>query len=263
MAEAAASKGYQVLGFSSHSPLPFYSEGNMELSRLGEYAAEIRRLGREWGPRGLEILLGLEIEWVTGISSPRDDIFRELDLDYSIGSVHFVELPGSGRFAVDLGGDVFENHAAAFEGEALGASLYENYYAKLGELIAEGGFDILGHFDLVKKNNAEGRWFDESSAGYLDAAIGAARLLKGKDIVVEINVGGMSRGKVKSPYPSLPILRELRAEGVRITFSADAHAPEHFGANLDAARELARSAGYDSIAALTKRTWIDVGIEDT
>lgn len=268
MAAAAAAKGYQVLGFSSHSPLPFPSEGNMELSRLGEYAGAIRSLGREWEGKGLEILLGLEIEWVKGISSPRDEMFRALGLDFSIGSLHFVELPGSGRFAVDLGQDDFESHASAFAGDDVGREVYRQYYSSLGELIEVGGFDILGHFDLVKKNNdaspeGVGRWFDESSRGYLDSALEAARLLEGKDIVVEINVGGMSRGKVKSPYPSLPILRELKSVGARITFSADAHAPEHLGLNLDAARDLAREAGYDSIAVLSRGKWTEVGIEET
>ena len=197
----------------------------MELARFGDYRAEIRRLGREWAPRGLEVLLGLEIDWVPGLCSPRDRVFEEAGLDYSIGSVHFVDLPGSGRFAVDDGAEAFESYMARFEGAQPGRALYEGYYLMLSQLIESGGFDILGHFDLVRKNNVEGRWFDEASRGYLDAAIGAARLLKGRDIVVEINVGGMSRGKVKTPYPSLPILRELRADGVRITFSADAHAP--------------------------------------
>jgi len=263
MAAAAAAKGYAILGFSSHSPLPFPNEGSMDLSRLDDYRIEIRRLGREWEGRGLEILLGLEIEWIKGLSSPRDEIFRAAGLDYSIGSLHFVDLPGSGRFAVDMGIEDFESHAAGYSGDDVGRAVYRDYYRQLGELIEEGGFDILGHFDLVKKNNGEGRWFDESSRGYLDEAFGAAGMLKGKDIVVEINVGGMSRGKVKEPYPSLPILREIRSLGVRITFSSDAHAPEHLGANLDSARELAREAGYDSIAVLSKGKWTEAGIEET
>jgi histidinol-phosphatase (PHP family) len=263
MASAAKAAGYRVLGFSSHCPLPFYNEGNMEISRLGDYKAEVRRLGREWSDLGLEILLGLEIDWIPGLCSPRDAVFRGAGLDYSIGSVHYVDLPGSGRFAVDEGAEDFEANVSNIAGDDPGTALYEDYYRMLGQLIDAGGFDILGHFDLVKKNNGEGRWFDEASHGYVEAALGAAHRLAGKDIVAEINVGGMSRGKVKEPYPSLPILRELHAGGVRITFSADAHAPEHLGANLDTARELARTAGYNSIAVLTEGRWKEVGIDET
>jgi histidinol-phosphatase (PHP family) len=268
MAKAAAAAGYEVLGFSSHCPLPFPSEGNMELSRLGEYVAGIRRLGREWSSHGLEILLGLEIDWIPGLCSPRDEVFAPAGLDYSIGSVHFVDLSGSGRFAVDHDLAHVEAKLAAHEGKDAGRDMYETYYRMLSGLIESGGFDILGHFDLVKKNNGadssgQGRFFDESSPGYRDAAFGAIRLFRGRGIVAEINVGGMSRGKVNEPYPSLPILRELRANGVRITFSADAHEPSHLGAHLDAAREIARAAGYDSVAVLSRGEWAEVGIEET
>ena len=268
MAQAAAAAGYRILGFSSHCPLPFPSEGNMELARFGDYRAEIRRLGREWADRGMEVLLGLEIDWVPGLCSPGDRLFVEAGLDYKIGSVHYVELPGTERFAVDHELSFVQESLAAFQGDDPGRAMYETYYRRLSELIEAGSFDILGHFDLVKKNNGaddqgRGRFFDEASPGYLDAALGAARLLRGADIVAEINVGGMSRGKVKEPYPSLPILKELRSCGVRITFSADAHAPAHLGAHLDAARERARAAGYDSVAVLTGGRWIDVGIDET
>jgi histidinol-phosphatase (PHP family) len=274
MAQAAFEAGYSILGFSSHCPLPFPSEGNMELSRLGEYEAEIRRLGLEWAQRGLEVLLGLEIDWVPGLCSPRDELFAKAGLDFMIGSVHYVELPGSGRFAVDEGAEVFEERMSRYDGapqgdaKAAGQAVYEAYYERLRELIAEGGFDILGHFDLVRKNNGagadgKGRYFDEASRAYLDAAFEAVKALKGKDIVAEINVGGISRGKVKTPYPCLPILRELYADGVRITFSADAHAPEHLGAHLDAARELAAAAGYDSIAVFSEGKWTEIGIDES
>jgi histidinol-phosphatase (PHP family) len=269
MAEAAAAAGYSVLGFSSHAPLPFPSEGNMDRARLGEYRDEIRALGRSWKGRGLEILLGLEVDYVAGQCSPRDGLFASAGLDFMIGSVHYVDLPGSGRFAVDYPEADFAGDMAAYSGGGEpGRAAYAAYYEALSAMIEEGGFDILGHFDLVKKNNGAGqdgtgRWFDESSRGYLDAALGAARLLAGRGIVAEINVGGITRGKVKEPYPSLPILKELRAAGAPITFSADAHAPAHLGANLDAARELARAAGYSAVAALTEGKWIEVGIDET
>ncbi len=268
MAAAAASAGYSTLGFSSHCPLPFPSEGNMEKARLGEYCAEIRRLGREWAGRGLEVLLGLEIDYVQGECSPHDELFRSAGLDFSIGSVHYIDLPGSGRFAVDYPEAEAAEHLSRYEGDDPGRAMYQAYYEALSRLIEEGGFDILGHFDLVRKNNGagadgRGRWFDEESPEYLRSAYAAVHLLRSSDIVAEINVGGMSRGKVRSPYPSLPILKELRSVGSRITFSADAHAPAQLGANLDAARELARAAGYTSVAVLSHGDWREVGIDET
>ncbi|HOX48013.1 MAG TPA: histidinol-phosphatase, partial [Spirochaetales bacterium] len=111
--------------------------------------------------------------------------------------------------------------------------------------------------------NPGGRLFDEEDPAYLAAAFEAAGLLEGKGIVAELNLGGLARGKTKEPYPSLPILRELKRLRVPITFCADAHDTRHVGVHLDAARELARAAGYESVAVLTKGSWIEVGIDET
>jgi len=268
MARAAKAAGYDALGFSSHAPLPFSTGWNMPAERLGAYVAEIRGLATRWADErpSLDILLGLEIDWIEGRRAPGDALFDECGLDYRIGSVHFVTLPGAGLGTVDCPAAEFEDY---FERSGRdGRSIWREYYRSLAAMIEAGGFDILGHFDVVRKNNADGRYFDEHEPAYLSAALEAASLLSGKDIVVEINVGGMNRGILDSPYPSLPILRELRQAGVPITFSADAHAPGHFGMNLGAARELARAAGYASVAVLERGSrrgaarWKEIGIDE-
>jgi histidinol-phosphatase (PHP family) len=237
-------------------------DGNMKPERLGDYIAEIRALGREWAERGgLDVLLGLEIDWLSGSRSPRDPLFDGLGLDFAIGSVHFVDV-GGGPFAVDGAQDDFDARVASDAGGDP-SRIWKAYYRNISALIESGGFDILGHFDLIRKNNPDGRWFDEDEPAYLGAAFDAARLLAGTGIVAEINYGGMARGKTKTPYPSLPILRELKRLGVPITLSADAHQPEHLAPSYrEAARDLARAAGYASIAVLANGTWTEAGIDE-
>jgi len=262
MAEAAFLQGYRVLGFSSHAPLPFPTIWNMDEARLPDYAAEVRRLAALWADRGLEILLGLEIDWIEGVRSPTDALFEEAGLDYRICSVHFIK-PGPGEaFNVD-GPEADFDAAMARECGGDGRLAYLEYYRQLSLAIERGGFDILGHLDLVVRNNRNKRWFDEDSRGYLDAAFGAIDGLQGRDIVVEINLGPLVRGKSDVPHPSLPLLRRLREGGVAITFSADAHATTHFGHRLETAREFAKAAGYRSVAVLTQGKWRDVGIDET
>jgi len=261
MAAAARGAGLDILGFSSHAPLgrSIY-DGNMKLERLGAYVAEIRALAAEWETRGLEVLLGLEVDWLRGAMAPRDELFAGLGLDFTIGSVHLVDL-GQGPFAVD---DARERFDARLAQDAGGDArlVWKAYYEELSALIEAGGFDILGHFDLVRKNNAGGRCFDEDDPAYLRAAFDAAGLLAGTGIVAEINYGAMSRSNAKSPYPSLGILKELRRLGVPIALSADAHAPGQIVAHREAARELARAAGYKSVAVLSKGKWFDEGLDE-
>lgn len=269
MALAARAAGYEVLGFSGHAPFPQGMRWAVKPERLEEYAAEIRRLKAAWAPGGaeavehgpLEVLLGLEIDWFPPESSPADGRFTGLGLDYSIGSVHFSAVPGFEPFTVDSNNDSFALSLAKAGGDA--KALYRDYYARLAAMIEAGGFDILGHFDLVKKNNGGSLYFDETAPDYLAAAFEAAACLKGRDIVVEINLGGLARGKTTEAYPSLAILRRLRELDVPITFCADAHAPSHLGTHLETARKLAREAGYASIVCLSGGRWNEVGLDKT
>jgi histidinol-phosphatase (PHP family) len=233
----------------------------MDPERIDAYVAEIRRLSGLWAGQGLEVLLGLEIDWLEGRMGPGDPGWDRLGLDYRLGSVHYLFPAAAEPFCVDEPQETFDAHLRAAGGD--GRWLWREYYRNLSALIEAGGFDLLGHFDLVRRNNDGGRYFDEESPEYREAALGAVALLQGSGIVVEINIGGIARGKMRSPYPSLPVMRELCARGIRITLCADAHAPEHFGAHLDDARELARAAGYRSVAVLTRGRWIEVGLDET
>ncbi len=261
MAQAAHDAGYDILGFSSHAPLPFETSWNLPASKAEDYRAEIRRLEKEWKPKGLEILLGLEIDWIEGQSSPADHRFDSLGLDFKLGSTHFVK-PGTGEpFAVDEPEKAFLEH---LDREAGGDyhSIYRHYYRNLSSMILEGGFDILGHFDLVRKNNRNGVFFDEEGHDYLSAAMEAAELLSGRDFVVEVNTGGMARGKTRTPYPSLAIMKRLKKMEIRITFCDDAHSPAHFGKHWNDAKSLALAAGFRSIAIFSKGIWSERDIDE-
>lgn len=270
MARAAREAGLEALGFSCHAPIQSPMPWALPIERLGEYAAEVRRLEAAWAPGGeeaaalgpMEVLLGLEIDWFPGERRPGDGAFDALGLDFSIGSAHYVSPRGCKPFAVDEDRASFDAHFAA--SGASPAEFYRDYYGRLGDLIESGGFDILGHFDLVQKNNRDGHLFEEDS-GYLKAAFEAVHHLEGKDFVVEINLGGMTRYGAALPYPSLAILRELKAVGAPICFSADAHSPDNFGPSLAAAERmakgLAREAGYREQRVLSGGRWMDEGIE--
>lgn len=73
MAAAAFEAGYSVLGFSSHAPLPFETIWNMDWSDLPAYAGVIRELKQRYAPRGMNILLGLEIDYIPGLCGPADE----------------------------------------------------------------------------------------------------------------------------------------------------------------------------------------------
>ena len=251
MADAAFAAGYRIFGFSAHAPVPVPSPGNLSPDRVAPYAAAVRTAAARYEGR-MEILTGLEIEWVPGIGIPPEDGYAGVSVDYRIGSLHFARLPSGAFFSVDGPEELFRlGTAEGYGGD--GARLYRDYYRELAGLVRTGGFQILGHLDIVKMHNRDGRWFDETSPGYLSAAFEVAEALAGTGIAVEVNTGGLARGKTSEPYPSMLILRELRRRGIPVVIGADAHAAGHL--DLKWRRiglEFAREAGYRELAVLRR-----------
>lgn len=269
MARTAREQGFAILGFSSHAPLPFDTRWNLKQSRLREYVDTIRRLGLEHARAkdhlpAMQVMVGLEVDYITGLCGPADGRFRDAGLDYTIGSTHYV-TPGGITGPESIAPGATGNPAFGFtvdESEAHFARdleqfyhndvdrLVDDYFAAVAASIRAGGFDILGHMDLIRKNNRGQSRFSEGSERYRAAAMMAVDALAGTGIIVEINTGGMARGKTDTPYPSLWILKELKARSVPVCVNADAHAPEHLLAHRDAGLRLAAEAGYRELTAI-------------
>ena len=261
MAQASFDAGYSFLGFTSHAPLPFATSWNMEWKRLDEYASLIRSLASAWEPRGLVILLGLEIDYIEGLVAPGDSTYDGIGPDFRLGSVHFLKNLADDEFTVDEPAGTFAAHMARLGGDV--SIVWKQYYGNLTAMIEAGGFDIIGHFDLVKKNNAGGHWFDEEGMDYRAAAFEAVDRAAELDRIAEINTGGLARGKIDSTYPSPVILKRMREKGLRLTLGDDAHAPAHLGSYQPAAIAAAKAAGYKSLWYMdSDRKWKEIGVDE-
>lgn len=252
MAATAYATGFSILGFSSHAPLPFETEWTMNPGRVADYTRTVRDLAEAYRGR-MEILLGLEIDYIENICGPSDGRFDRLGLDYSIGSVHHIcpsRLGNDALSTVDNGQDSFDALIAqGYDNNT--TAMVDDYYKAVTSCIKAGGFEILAHFDLIRKNNPNMSRFREDTPQYRAAAMMAVDALSGTDIIVEINTGGMARGKIPTPYPAAWILQELKVRGVDICLNSDAHASAHLLACREAGLRAAADAGYDSLAIIT------------
>ncbi len=256
MAEAAYRKGFSSIGFSTHSAWPVTTGCEMHPDRFQEYRTEICRLKKLYEGR-MNIFLGLEIDYMPPVSCSQLPFYSTFGLDFSIGSVHYIhnpDAPERGSFAID---DTIE-HAAVGIRDAFGGDkkkAVQTYFATEREMMATGGFDIIGHIDLVKKRNKALQLFDENDAWYkkeLEATADAAAK-SGK--LVEMNTGGMSRGAIDSPYPSQYMLEILHDRNVPIVINSDAHSTENIGFAFDICVEAAVKAGYKESFVLTESGW--------
>jgi histidinol-phosphatase (PHP family) len=214
----------------------------MREERLPEYLDAVRDARRRWEGK-LSVYLGLEADFIPGLTGPADRDYRDMGLDYLIGSVHFIIPPRGPPFEIDGEWEPLERGLReGFDGD--GEALAQAYWDNVAAMIAAGGFDILGHMDLIKKNNRANRIFKPQSPDYLRRGGEIARAAAKAGLVVEVNTGGINRGKIDETYPSPAFLKIFRENSVPALISADAHRPEDLDGHYDRALETLLAAGY-------------------
>ncbi len=248
----AVELGFDALGFSSHAPLSFPVDWVMRREDLGKYVDEVNAL-RSGASVEIEIFLGLEIDYIPGELYPVHDAFPETVLDYVIGSVHFVRREnGAGHLSIDGPIEEFSDTLErGFDGDI--RSLVETYYGNLIEMLCVSNPDVLGHIDVVRKNNGDGRFFDTAGSWYREAVAAVVDEAARRDVIVEINTGALARGYENMLYPEPWIVSYCGERKVRMAVGSDAHHPDHLGSFRDTAFSALNDAGYTGHWALTGR----------
>jgi len=229
--EAARAAGLTEIGFSVHMPVRIPIEEKLYVTReeLAVYADEVRRLQDEYAGT-IRVLMGAESDFAPGQEREIEALIAGYPFDYVIGSVHFIDGWGHDHPAFR---DRWETADVA--------AVYRRYYDLLAQAARTGLYDVVGHFDLVKKFGYRPQ---EDVAEAVDAAVAAVADAR---MTVEINTGGFDK-PVGEQYPSEDILRRLATRGVPICFGSDAHAPDEVARHFDRAERLASSLGWATVA---------------
>jgi histidinol-phosphatase (PHP family) len=238
------------IGFSSHAPIPFDTKWCMKSQRLEEYIQDIETI-RKTKPLA-EIYTGLEVDFVPNVTSP--NLFKE-KLDYTIGSVHFVDsLPDGRHWEID------GNHALFLEG--LSKIFHNNiqsaisrYFELTREMIATACPTVIGHLDKIKIQNVDGKFFSETESWYQNEVQRTIDMVSSSGAIVEVNTRGLYQRKSDTTYPSPWILALLHEKNIPITISSDAHHPKDLVKLFSETAKLLRNIGFKTIAILTEGTW--------
>jgi histidinol-phosphatase (PHP family) len=263
-ARTAFEKNFDALGFSSHAPLPLANRWTMPKEKFPAYCAEVRRL-REAYEKRMEIYLGLEIDFISGEFGlgpnalagfpPESSLsWPPGGLDYYIGAVHLFPCGPGGYREVDHTPEEYE----AIRDEKYGGDMrafVSGYYGYVRELVEKFRPPVLAHMDLIKKNNRGEKYFREAEPWYRELVRGLIPRLAGARTIVEVNTGGIARGRTDTVYPSPWILKLLREADIPVMLSSDAHVPENLDAWFGPARALIREAGYTRLSVLRPGGW--------
>jgi len=243
MCQAAYEKKIFAIGFSEHAPLAKQlgkdSLWNLKEECVNQYIDDVLAAQKRWQGK-LKVFLGYEVDYIKGRRSSADSDITALNLDYIIGSVHYL-LYGTESFTVDGTEEEFERGLnKGFNGNA--EKLMHSYYDAMLEMIETGGFDILGHADLLKKNSQGKNYWKEETEIKRQREVAHAAAKAG--LVIEVNTGGINRNKIKDVYPSLSFLRIIHEYNIPVIITADAHCAADIIGNYDTAVNTLIGVGF-------------------
>lgn len=246
--QAAKEQKLVSLGFSSHAPLPFDCKWSMKPEALSSYLEEISRLKSNGE---VEVYSGLEVDFIPQQIGPKD--FPQLD--YTIGSIHFVE-----QFENGVGWEIDGSHSLFLDGLE---KIFKNdiraaivrYFELTREMCRTSCPDVIGHLDKIKIQNQGNKFFTESEKWYRDEVFQTLGEISKCGAIVEVNTRGIYQKKSETVYPSPWIIEECFKRNIPITLHSDAHHPADLINYFPEATQIIRQAGYPTISLLTNGSW--------
>ena len=250
MVVQAIARGFDSIGFSEHSYMAFSDYPyQMTIEDMARYKAEIQALKEKYKGT-IDILCGMELEMFSDV--PTDGF------DYLIGSVHYLNVDGQ-----ILGFDRSLEETLTYVNDNFGGdglAFAKKYFQTIAELPQRTKADIIGHFDIMTKNNEKGRFIDTSAKEYLQSGYEAIHALKGKISLFEVNTGAISRGYRTSPYPQMEFLKEFNRCGFGVAITSDCHDKNFIDCFYEEAEQMLKEAGFRSKWILTDEGFREVGL---
>lgn len=246
MIQAAVQAGFTDFGMSCHGYAPFDPEYSMPEEAI--YISVMDELKHKY-ERDIRIYTGVEEDYFAPSQCPER-------YDYIIGDVHYAKKKDTGEFVAIDGS--WEDFARAkdivYGGNAM--DLVKAYYENMVKA-AEKKPDILGHFDLVVKNNRDGRFFDEESGEYMETAVQALLACNAQGVIFEVNTGAVVKQRRALPYPAPFLLEQLYSAGGKVTLSADCHSAGAITGGLAEALEIIKKAGFKKLQVWENGAFIE------
>ena len=250
----AVSKGFHVLGFTEHSPLPFENPFSFRKENKEEYTSLMQSLKKKYSSQ-IAVYSGMEMDYIPGMSENFSKIKAEYKLDYLIGSVHLVR-PENNDELWFTDGPNYETYDLGlkelFAGDIRKA--VTTYYQQLNEMIETQHFDIIGHFDKIKMHNRD-RFFKEDEPWYMALVNETLDLLQDRDIIVEVNTRGIYKQRSETTYPGLDILKQVKKLRIPVMVNSDAHKPHELDGEFGYGFSILKEAGIDEVVYFKGNGW--------
>jgi len=246
-------------------------ENNFSLKdqNLWNYIETIRNLMKRYSSAAandfrnppLQVLLGLEIDFIPGVCESFGYYRKNFSFDYLIGSVHLVKNEESGKLWFIDGPDISiydEGLISVFEGNI--RSGVTAYYRQIQSMVVTHHPDIIGHLDKIKMYN-RGRYFSETDSWYVELVDETLELIKDTGCVVEVNTRGLYKKRADDFFPGKEILSKIKHLRIPVTIVSDAHKPGELSLGYEDAIETLKKMGFEKILCLSSAGWAEATLE--
>lgn len=231
MCRQAVTLGLREIALTEHVDL-VPADSGYGFFEPAAYWAEVVRC-RELFDGQLTILAGVEVGETHRYPAEVAALLAEGDYDVVVGSLHWM-------------GD---RHVSEAGNWSRPVSACEAYFEELAALARAGGFDVLGHLDVIKRHVP----LPYDAARYERLIRPVLAALVKNEIALEINTQTLFR-PVRQCSPDGQVLNWYRELGGELlTFGSDAHEPAHLAAGFETALTLARAAGFDRRTTFRRR----------
>lgn len=242
MVLSAIERGLHYFGFSSHSPLCFESKVALKKERVEEYLSQARFLKEKYQDK-IKLFISMEFDYITSMQENIREMSKIYDLDYFIGSVHFVKgksndkvwfIDGSDREVYDKGlEEVFSGNIR--EG-------VEAYFQQMLNMIKTQRPDVVGHFDKIKMHNKE-RFFSQKDKWFEDFMMECLVAIKESGSICEINTRGLYKKRYDDFYPGREWIKKASDMKIPLTISTDCHKKDEVDLLFDESIEYLKQIG--------------------
>lgn len=213
--ESAIQKGITEICFTDHMPMPdgFDSEHRMSLENMDTYLEQINLMKRVY--REISILVGIEVDYIERYERFIEKFLKNYPFDLVIMAVHYIPRWPKNQWVFE-----FDYDRQTIKKQ------YRDYFAILTRGIRTGLFDVVGHFDIVKRPRFPVVYT------VTEDVFGALEAVRKAEMSIELNTSGL-RKTISETYPALEVVELAANRDIPIVFSSDAHKPGDVGYEFD------------------------------
>lgn len=234
--EAACSFNLHEIAITDHFSFAPYSPNYLHFEPKA-YFQTWQKLQQEYASR-LTLRIGVELDEFANFPLKSNQLVQDHPWDFIIGSTH------------DLEGGTLRSYLRKYGNQEKAARAY--YTAVLASVEA-GEFDVLAHFDLIKRYITDEGHTLLGESLFHDQIDAIFRVIIQKDMALEVNSSGLSQA-CGSSFPSTSLLRRYYQLGGRlITLGSDAHAPKDMGRGFAQTISQLQAIGFPGLVQFEQR----------